>query len=287
MQKKKTLRELTIKDNFMFGVVMAEPELCKQFLEIALEKSIERVIVSKEKSLVYHPAYRGVRLDVYAKDETNAHYNIEMQVVRKPALGNRSRYYQSQLDMELLLSGNDYADIPNTYVIFICDFDPFGQKKYRYTFQNLCLESSESSLQDGRKILFLSTKGENEEEVPKELVTFLNFVEADLEQCERDFEDAYVKKLQKFILHVKGNREMEERFMILEEMLKEERAEGMAQGERTSRIDTLLEILQELGSISEHLQEQIKNEKDIEVLKSWIKIAIKSKSIEEFTKKIQ
>lgn len=36
---------------------------------------VERVIISREKSLVYHPEYRGVRLDIYAKDENHTHYN--------------------------------------------------------------------------------------------------------------------------------------------------------------------------------------------------------------------
>lgn len=33
MAKKKTLQELTIKDNFLFGAVMVNEENCKEFLE--------------------------------------------------------------------------------------------------------------------------------------------------------------------------------------------------------------------------------------------------------------
>ena len=64
----------------------------------------------KKKSIVYHPEYKGVRLDVYAKDEKQTRYNVEIQVERKPALGKRSRYYQSQMDMEMLLTGEDYRN---------------------------------------------------------------------------------------------------------------------------------------------------------------------------------
>lgn len=67
MKQRKQLKELTIKDNFMFGAVMMEEENCRRFLELALGFPIERVEVSKEKSIVYHPEYKGVRLDVYAK----------------------------------------------------------------------------------------------------------------------------------------------------------------------------------------------------------------------------
>ena len=109
MRKKQRLKELTIKDNFMFGAVMMDEDNCKGLLERVLELPIERVEISKEKSIVYHPEYKGVRLDVYAKDESQTRYNVEMQVEKKPALGKRSRYYQSQMDMEMLLAGEDYA----------------------------------------------------------------------------------------------------------------------------------------------------------------------------------
>ena len=51
------LRELTIKDDFMFGAVMSDPENCRELLEMILGISIDRIEVSKEKSMVYHPEY--------------------------------------------------------------------------------------------------------------------------------------------------------------------------------------------------------------------------------------
>ena len=44
------------------------------------------------------------------------------------------------------------------------------------------------------------------------------------------FDDSYVEQLQNFIHKIKGSREMEVRFMIFEEMLREEREEGYAEG---------------------------------------------------------
>ena len=46
MAKRKKLQELTIKDNFMFGAVMVDEELCREFLELALGFKIARVTVS-------------------------------------------------------------------------------------------------------------------------------------------------------------------------------------------------------------------------------------------------
>ena len=89
-RKRKTLQELTIKDNFMFGMVMSEEENCRSFLELALGIPIRGVKVDREKSMIYHPEYKGIRLDVFAKDEKNTCYNVEMQVSRKRKPGKRS-----------------------------------------------------------------------------------------------------------------------------------------------------------------------------------------------------
>ena len=163
MKKRKTLQDLTIKDNFLFGAVMCVEENCKGFLEMVLGFSISSVVVSKEKSMIYHPEYKGVRLDIYAEDENHTHYNVEMQVKKKTTLGKRSRYYHGQMVMEALASGEDYETLPDTFVIFVCDFDPFGEHLYCYTFGNECKENKNVKLDDGSCTIFLSTKGENEE----------------------------------------------------------------------------------------------------------------------------
>ena len=282
MKHKKTLQELTIKDNFMFGAVMSDEDNCRRFLEMALGFPIERVEVSKEKSIVYHPQYKGVRLDVYAKDETNTHYNVEMQAVPKDALFRRARYYHSQIDMELLRAGAQYVELPNSYVIFICDFDPFEEEKYRYTIQNRCMELNNQVVEDGNTTIFLSTRGTNKDEVPKELVKFLEYVKADLEKSTEDFEDDFVKKLQGDVSSVKKSREMEERFMLLELMLNDERREGRAEGMMPGK-ESIIDFLSDIGPVPEHLQKTIMNETNIDTLKSWIKLAARSSSIEEFS----
>ena len=279
---KKQLKNLTIKDNFMFAAVMLDEENCKGFLERALQIQIDHVEVSTEKNIVYHPEYKGVRLDVYAKDENNTRYNVEMQVSSQSSLGLRSRYYQSQMDMEMLLSGSEYAELPNSYVIFICDFDLFGEKKYKYTFQMECKETKKVRLQDKRNIVFLSTKGRNDEEVPKELIRFLKFVEADLKESQNDFQDEYVRKLQEFVKHIKQNREMEEKYMLFEELLKDERKEG----ENAGMVKSLIMFLENFGEVPEELKEKFFKERDQEVLKCWIQTAAKSKSLDEFISKM-
>ena len=241
MNKRKTLQELTITDGFLFGAVMADQENCRQLLERILEIPIEKVEVVREKSLIYHPEYRGVRLDVFAKDEKGTKFDVEMQV-RKTPVGKRSRYYHSQMDMEMLQSGIDYEELPDAYVIFICCYDPFFQDKYRYTFGTHCMEYPEAEMDDGVHTIILNNKGKNPEEVPPELVSFLEFTKKSLAESEEESEDPFIQRLQKTIQDIKKSREMGERYMTLEEMLKEESKEGKKKGGTSLRGERGIEI---------------------------------------------
>lgn len=291
MSRQKRLQDLTIKDNFMFGAVMSIEESCIAFLEMVLSFPIEKVVVSKERSMIYHPEYKGVRLDIYAKDEKHTHYNVEMQARRQADLGKRSRYYHSQIDMECLKKGLSYEELPDTFVIFICDFDPFDCGLYYYSFQNECQEDTRAKLRDGNKTIFLSTRGKNKEQMPQSLVKFLKFVEADLAESEQDFGDELVKQFQDSIREIKASREMGERYMLFEELLKEERqeglAEGLAQGRQENAREYILEFLADKGEVSGELKEALCKVNSEEELKRLFKLAIKAESTEAFQKIVE
>lgn len=282
MKTKRRLQDLTIKDNFMFCAVMSEEENCIGFLEMVLGFPIAKIDVSYERNMVYHPEYKGIRLDVYAKDEANKHYNVEMQVRREISIEKRARYYHSQMDMELLSAGISYEELPDTFVIFICDYDPFGKGLYYYTCRTKCEEDALLEYEDGCRTIYLSTKGKDEEKVPKSLVRFLKFVAADIEQSDQDFEDDYVEQLQKSIHTVKESREMGERYMIFEEMMEEERKVGRIEGELQAKRDSIYELLEDVGVISDRLQREINALSDMGKLKELLKLAAKSASIEVF-----
>lgn len=76
----KSIKELTLRSNFMFAAVMLEENHCKDLLERVLGFPIDDVIVDAEKCMIYHPEYKSIRLDVYARNRTT-HFNVEMQVL--------------------------------------------------------------------------------------------------------------------------------------------------------------------------------------------------------------
>ena len=197
--------------------------------------------------------------------------------------------------MDIIAKGTDYKELPDTYVIFICDFDPFGFGKYKYTFDMICTETGEM-LDDGARTIFLSTKGTNGSEVSEGLRKFLGYVAADIDASTEDFDDDYVRSLQKSVSKIKSDREMGERYMLLKELLSDERAEGRTEGIAVGRTEgitigrtrgkaeSVIELLSELGDISAELSDAIMVEKDPERLLAYLKAASKAESVEKFRK---
>ena len=275
MSNKKKFKDLTIRDNFMFAAVMMYKDNCKRFLEMLLGIQIKQVDISYEKSLVFNPECKGIRLDVYANDENNTRYDIEMQVANQE-LGKRIRYYHSQMDMELLESGHKYKELPKTYVIFICNYDPFEREKYCYTFENRCVEDLSLDLKDESISIVLSTEGRNTDSIPKELKAFLDFVKEDTPKNDSKTEDVYVKQLQSSIRSVKENRKLERSFMSLEDVRDAARIEG--------KQESVLTLLERIGEVPNNIKERIFLEHREDVLLEMLKDAATVTSFGEFEK---
>ncbi|MDD3221594.1 MAG: Rpn family recombination-promoting nuclease/putative transposase [Clostridia bacterium] len=273
---KKLFQELTLIDPFMFTAVMSNPEQCRALLEVILERKILKVTIITEKTIQYRPDYHGVRLDVLAiEDGSNRHYNVEMQVKDHRNLARRSRYYHSQMDMEMLMTSKDYSQLPDTYVIFICAYDPIGEGLYRYTFSSCCLETGEQ-LGDGKHTIWLNTKGTNRHGVSTLLVSFLDYV--DDPATVSDDEYGFIQGIEESVKNIKQNRRWEDAYMQFQEMLAEERAEGKAEGFSKA----ILIILQKYGDIPDSLQHTINAETDLGTLTCWLKNASTACSLEEF-----
>ncbi|MCM1187273.1 MAG: hypothetical protein NC345_12160 [Lachnospira sp.] len=179
-----------------------------------------------------------------------------MQIANQ-APEKRVRYYHSQMDMELLLSGTPYETLPDCYVLFICDFDPFGAGKYRYTLKHVFAEDEKFCYSDGSHTVFLSTKGRNAGEVPVPLVNFLKYAAAGLNESTADFGDDFVAKLQQSVRAIKADREIGGRYMLFEELLQNEHKDGFAEGKAEGRREMLSQVEQICEGFPEEIRLQI------------------------------
>lgn len=202
--------DLGISNDFLFGKVMQDAELCKELLQRILpELDIDHVEYPElQKTIKEDFDAKGIRLDVYVNDGKGTVYDIEMQAVTLKCLPRRTRYYQSMIDLQLVDKGQDYDTLNNSYIIFICLSDVFGKDRYMYTFENICKEDSEVILNDGAKRIFLNADGKNGT-VSKELKALLDYVAG------RSSEDVFVKKLEYAVEKAKENREWRREYMTL------------------------------------------------------------------------
>ena len=291
-KESKTLQELNLTDDFLFDVATEELENCKAIIELTTGLRLKSLKWKSGQKVIHNlPGKRGVRLDFIAESEDGRIFEVEMQNRNEGNIPKRTRFYQALIDAPILKSGERGFDKMNPlYIIIICNYDPYGKKKYCYTFDNQCKEVPGLRLGDEVTKLLLSTKGENEEEVPKELVDFLHYVTESNENGLPDECDERLKRLHESIREIKASADMEVEYMKMEERERIIRDEGVEFGKQigiiNGKIEDILELLEDKGDVPEKVKAEILAETDLEVLKKWLRLAAKSETIEEFCKEI-
>lgn len=224
--------EIGLSNDFIFGKVMSDPELCKELLERILPGiEIDHIEYPElQKPIKEDVDARNVRLDVYVKDGKNTVYDIEMQKVNTRELPKRSRYYQGMMDLQLIDSGQPYKKLNQSYVIFICLEDVFGKNRHIYTFENICREDPEIKLRDGAIKIFLNAKS-NLNDVSSELRAFLDYLGG------KKSEDEYVQKLEKAVREAKHNRKWRHEYMTLLMRDQENQEIGEERGRREGQLE--------------------------------------------------
>lgn len=124
---------------------------------------------------------------------------------------------------------------------------------------------------------------ENADEVPKELIHFLKYVEESTDEYVASIEDKAVEKIHNKVKQLKEWRELEASYMYFEELLEERQKEGKAEAKQ----EALLLILSQKGKVSSKLKECIQNQREFEVLDCWMKLALQAESVQGFEEQIE
>ena len=223
-QLEEEYKRLTLSNDFIFSKVMQNEELCRKLIEVILGIKIHKI--------KYHVAQKffkntwrskGIRLDVYVEDEIETVYDIEMQVGRLGELPRRSRYYQGLIDVENTPRGIEYDKLKRSYVIFICMSDPFEAGRYKYTFENLCLEDKRIRLKDGTTKIFLNAaafeKAEN-----KDIKSFLMYLKSG------EYTDEFTRELDNEVVRVRDAGRWRREYMTFAMKIREASAEAWEAG---------------------------------------------------------
>ena len=234
---RKPFEELTISDDFMFCKVMEHESLCKEFLEMLFSAKIEKITyLSSQNSITTNSGAKTVRLDVLVKDQAGTSYDIEMQVANQYNLPKRMRYYQAALDISFLDQGYSYKMLNDSFIIFICLFDPIGKNRAIYTFENICIEDKTVPLRDGTKKIILNANAFNTTD-NKDLQGFLQYVKTGKITTD------YTGRIEQMIQTVKQNELARREYHILPAALMDAFDEGESHGSRQAKLETAKNLL--------------------------------------------
>ena len=204
-------QNLTITNDFVFCKAMLDPDLCREVLEAILDISIERVeYVGHQDQLDASPSGKTIRLDVYVRDENGTVFNVEMQSANTRELPQRSRYYHALMSIDQLSRGDSYRSLKSAYVIFICNFDLFGENQRVYYFENTCRGSSHLTLGDGARTIFLAANAPRDAESSSPLNELLDYVSTG------EVTGSLSAKLAAAVADVLDNQKWRLEYMILE-----------------------------------------------------------------------
>lgn len=270
-KKMKPLKDLNLTNRFLFDEVMSDPDTHREALSIIFGREIPILEYNEtEREGRKTPLIRSIRMDVYAIDEEQVIYNTEMQDERKKDLAKRTRYYQALVDTGLLEPGiPNYNILNESYIIMITTFDLFGQEKYVYTFRPECKEVPGLILNDGAVRIFLNTKGKNDEEVSRELVDFLHYLENTSDEMVNQTKSRRVRRIHERVRKVKSNEEVGVKYMQAweekyyakeegrEEVLKEQIQKKLAKGKT---VEQMADEMEQEKSIIEELIQQMEEE---------------------------
>ena len=157
INRERDLRRLarlrTIDDDFMRCVFRDQPQLTQCVLSILTGISdLEVVDYETQKDLKRLVGARSVELDVWAVDGAGRWYDIEVQRSDRPR-PRRARYHSAAMDVEALSSSQEFEKLPEQWVIFLMEEDPFGEGKGLYRFSRV-ENDGQRQLEDGTHILY-------------------------------------------------------------------------------------------------------------------------------------
>lgn len=176
LQRLRTLRP--IDDDFMRCLFKDNVPLAELVLRIITgKKDLVITDCQTQKDMKRLAGARSICLDAYGVDSENKKYDLEIQIQDKGAAPHRARYHSSVMDIENLDAGQEFAELPDTYTIFITEKDFYGKGEPVYIVERMNLTTGKN-FEDGEHILYVNGEYRGESELGKLMHDF-NCMEAD------------------------------------------------------------------------------------------------------------
>lgn len=159
------MRLRIIDDDFM-RKIFEERDCIQLVLQIIMNKPDLKVEDVQIQYDMKNLQGRSLKLDVLATDSVGKKYNIEIQRDSRRAGRKRARYHSSLLDANTLDAGEEFKNLPESYVIFITESDVLGKNLGVYHVERVIEETGET-FGDESHIIYVNSKIQDDSELGK------------------------------------------------------------------------------------------------------------------------
>jgi hypothetical protein len=155
-------------DDFMSKVFEHNIPASELLLQVLLEDDTIRVESVKAQVTLkgVQVNARSIRLDIVAKDGSGRMFNVEVQRKLSGASPQRARFHSSMIDSRLLKEKEDFKEIEDSYVIFICEGDKYRKGLPLYHVERTIQELDEP-FRDGSHIIYVNGRYTGDDAIGK------------------------------------------------------------------------------------------------------------------------
>ena len=158
------IKNFTLMSDIFMRNVFKQRECLEYVLQVIMEKQdlkvIEQIIQKDYKNL----QGRSAIMDCVARDSEGKQFDVEIQQDNEGASPKRARYHSGLMDMNTLNPGQDFDELPDSYVIFITRDDILGYDFPIYHIDRH-IKEADDSFQDEAHIIYVNSRKQEDTEL--------------------------------------------------------------------------------------------------------------------------
>ena len=158
------IKNFTLMSDIFMRNVFKQIECLEYVLQVIMEKQdlkvIDQIIQKDYKNL----QGRSAIMDCVARDSEGKQFDVEIQQDNESASPKRARYHSGLMDMNTLNPGQDFDELPESYVIFITSDDILG---YGFPIYHIDrhIKEADNSFQDEAHIIYVNSRKQEDTEL--------------------------------------------------------------------------------------------------------------------------
>lgn len=154
---KNIVKNLTLMSDIFMRNVFKQKECLEYVLQVIMEKPDLRVTDQVIQKDYKNLQGRSAIMDCVARDSNGKQFDVEIQQDNEGASPKRARYHSGLMDMNILNPGQDFDELPESYVIFITRDDVLGYGLPAYHIDRQ-IKELDKEFQDEAHIIYVNSR---------------------------------------------------------------------------------------------------------------------------------